>query len=91
MRANSGAADAVPGDAEEYHVDDPCDEGDEEREERGEGHEDGACAVVCRAAETEEDCEARKRGTNGVQDKRTREVVDDMGVEIGVNPKIRMW
>lgn len=51
------------GDAEEDHLDDPADERDEHGERADERHEDGPRAVVGRAAEAEEEGDARETGS----------------------------
>ncbi|KIJ36059.1 hypothetical protein M422DRAFT_261606 [Sphaerobolus stellatus SS14] len=61
-------AEAVAGDTPEDHVDDPDNEGDEERERGGEGHKDRADAGVGGAIEAEEHDEACKALSDGVED-----------------------
>ena len=51
--------------AEEHHLDHPCDERGEQREGGDEGHEDGAGTVVRRAAQAEEEGNARETGGCG--------------------------
>src|SRR5882762_6821657 len=55
-------AELVARDAEERHVDCPGKDRGDSGERRGEGHEDGASAVVVRAAQTKENGEGGEAG-----------------------------
>ena len=50
-------------DAEEHHIDDPYDKGDEKCKTREQRHEDGPYAVVARATQAEEEGKARDAGS----------------------------
>lgn len=53
LRPQALVSVSLPRDAEEDHIDDPCDEGSEECETCDERHEDGARSMVRRAKEAE--------------------------------------
>lgn len=57
---DAAVAHVVARNAEQNHLDNPGDEGDEEGEGTEQGHEDSASAVVGRSTETEENGQARK-------------------------------
>lgn len=54
----------VLGDAEEYHGEHPCDDGSQHGECGEECHKNGACAVVTRTANTEQERKARETWTD---------------------------
>ena len=86
-------AHVAAGDAEEDHLDNPSNEGDEEGECADEGHEDGAGTVICGTAEAEEGRETSKTGAWGMAEYGTSGEALEWNVPMGIRTrtKVKLW
>lgn len=79
-------------DAEEHHGDHPCNDGGQHSERGEERHENGACAMVSRAADTKQERKTGKTWANGSDSEQVNRLVfSPAAIGTRMRASVKLW